>query len=165
MIQSREMQPKLTVLNLVLDALGVEPQIETVDDRKRVQKAVYLAQRGGLDLGYRFGWYKLGPYSPKLTEDYYSLAEALEMGESVSSVKFRSPQLGKLKKIRGLFDVPGGVDLSAEDWLELVASVDYLRKISKLQPSEAKQLIKKQKPTLYPFFDQAGERLRHYPLK
>ena len=57
------MDAKLITLRLFLDALGQSVDIETVDDRKRVQKAVYLGQLSGVDLGYRFSWYVMGPYS------------------------------------------------------------------------------------------------------
>lgn len=60
------MDSNLIALKLFLDDLGVSADIETIDDRKRVQKAVYLGQAAGADLGYRFGWYLLGPYSPSL---------------------------------------------------------------------------------------------------
>ncbi len=56
------METKLLVLKLFLGALGIDDSIETVDDRKRVQKAVYLGQLSGIDLGYRYGWYRMGPY-------------------------------------------------------------------------------------------------------
>ena len=63
------MEPRLIALRLYLDQLGVSSDIETVSDRKRVQKAVYLGQLSGVDFGYRFGWYLMGPYSTTLTED------------------------------------------------------------------------------------------------
>ena len=75
------MENKLIALKVLLDQLGVPDSIETIDDRKRVQKAVYLGQLSGVDLGYRFGWYVFGPYSPALTKDYYSLAEAIASGD------------------------------------------------------------------------------------
>ena len=56
---------------------GIPCDIDTLDDRKLIQKAVYLGQLSGVDLGYRFGWYIRGPYSTSLTRDYFSLAQAL----------------------------------------------------------------------------------------
>jgi uncharacterized protein YwgA len=161
---SREMQPKLTALERVLDALGVEPEIETVDDRKRVQKAIYLGQRAGVDLGYRYGWYKKGPYSPRLTRDYYALAEALDIGESAGTAKLKPSEATKLRRIRPLFAVPAGVALSPEDWLELVASVDYLKRVSKVSDADAKKVIRDQKPTLFRFLPKARAALRQYGL-
>ncbi|HZZ71301.1 MAG TPA: hypothetical protein VFE24_03555, partial [Pirellulales bacterium] len=62
------MNPNSIAIKLMLDELGIPETIATVDDRKRVQKAVYLGQRAGMNLGYRFGWYVRGPYSSALAD-------------------------------------------------------------------------------------------------
>lgn len=90
------MDARLITLKLFLDELGIPDEIETIDDRKRVQKAVYLAQLTGVDLSYRFGWYLMGPYSPTLTKDYYSLAEAVASGDK----DYESKQLQDVIKSR-----------------------------------------------------------------
>jgi hypothetical protein len=51
------METRLVTLFLFLRELGVEPRIATVADRKGVQKAVYIGQLSGIDLGYRYSWY------------------------------------------------------------------------------------------------------------
>lgn len=48
---------------------------ETLEDRKRFQKTVYLIQAFGIDLGYEFNWYVHGPYSPRLAKVGYKLEE------------------------------------------------------------------------------------------
>src|SRR3712207_9330456 len=58
--------------------------------RKRVQKAVYIGQLTGVDLGYRFSWYVKGPYSTALTRDYYDLAEDVNSGEDRKSTRLNS---------------------------------------------------------------------------
>src|ERR1700680_4200455 len=126
-----EMEPRLTVLALLLDALGVGADIETVDDRKRVQKAVYVAQRSGVDLGYRYSWYKRGPYSRALTRDYYELADSIEIGEHTNGDKLRPASLAKLRKLRPLFAAPQETGLAQADWLELVALVGFLRAVQR----------------------------------
>ena len=63
-------------LKLFLDALEISSEISTLEDRKRVQKAVYIGQEAGVDLGYSYGWYLLGPYSPELTQNYFTLAQS-----------------------------------------------------------------------------------------
>src|SRR5262245_31088985 len=87
--EDRAMEAKLEVLRLFLNALDVPSAIDTVNERKRVQKAVYLGQLSEIDLGYRFGWYIMGPYSTSLTQDYYQLSEALATSEPPSDKKFR----------------------------------------------------------------------------
>lgn len=124
------MDNRLVALKLVLDELGIDPDISTLDDRKRVQKAVYLGQRSGVELGYRFGWYLLGPYSTDLTKDYYALSAALQSSEDGAGKALVEDTRNALRRVRPLMDVPAGVDLPQEDWLELLASLHYLMCVS-----------------------------------
>src|SRR5438445_2603540 len=64
--------PRLVALRLVLKELGIPQEPTDLAARKRIQKAVYLAQSAGVPLGYDFGWYKRGPYSPSLARSYFS---------------------------------------------------------------------------------------------
>ena len=54
------------------DVLGVSEA--KFNNRLKLQKYVFLAEHYGLALGYRHEMYMRGPYSSKLTDDYYSLA-------------------------------------------------------------------------------------------
>ena len=94
------MENRLIALKVLLDTLGIPDTIETIDDRKRVQKAVYLGQLSDVNLGYRFGWYVLGPYSPALTKDYFSLAEAIASGDKgYEGKEFTPGVLGRIRRI------------------------------------------------------------------
>ncbi len=126
------MKTSLVALKLVLEELGVPAEIATLDDRKKVQKAVYLGQITGVELGYRFSWYILGPYSSELARDYYALAASLEIGEDVPDAKLREETKQRLARVLPLMTMPAGVDLEQEDWLELLASLHYLRTVSHL---------------------------------
>lgn len=146
------MEARLLVLKLVLEQLGVNSTIETLTDRIRVQKAVYLAQLSGVDLGYRFGWYVHGPYSPQLTKDYFALASS---NAEASSGALRPDLVTKLEDVKGLFSVPNGVDLLDHEWIELVASVDYLQRVSGLAQEAARERIQDAKPSKSAFYDKA----------
>src|SRR5262245_27334533 len=118
------MDSNLIALKLFLDELRVSSDIETIDDRKRVQKAIYLGQAAGADLGYRFGSYLMGPYSTSLTNDYFRLADAFLSGDKnyegkVLTKTYRTA----LQKVRKILEVPQNVALQVEDWLELVSSI------------------------------------------
>jgi hypothetical protein len=159
------MDSHLVALKLVLDELDVPANILTVDDRKQLQKAVYLGQVAGVDLGYRFGWYLLGPYSPALTKDYYRLAEAIESGdESYQTQELQKPVRERLHRTLPLLAVPDTFPLGQEDWLELAASLHYLRKVSRYDAGKALEVIRAQKPQLAPFASQAEERLQQVGL-
>ena len=153
---------ELSLLKAVLEGLGIEPKIGTMRDRKTIQKAVYLAQRRGADLGYRFGWYVKGPYSSPLADDYYRLDKnpdpepALRLSEADAAL---------LAPVRDVLAVPEGVDLHQPEWMELLASVDYLRKVSGLPDAEASQKLRELKPDLAPFEPQALDAIRRAGLR
>ena len=48
---------------------------ECFENRLKLQKYVYIAQRWGLELPYTHSMYLYGPYSRTLTDDYYEIAE------------------------------------------------------------------------------------------
>jgi len=87
--------------------LGCEFKIhESFEDRLRLQKYVYLADRYGLKSGYDFDMYLRGPYSPKLAEDYYKPFDV----ENALPVEFRS---------QDFIELVAGKDAK---WLEIAAS-------------------------------------------
>ena len=47
---------------------------ERFSNRFKIQKCVFLAQKMGYDMQYRYGIYHYGPYSKTLADDYYHLA-------------------------------------------------------------------------------------------
>lgn len=148
------MESSQIVLKLVLDTLGVSDRIAEVDDRKRIQKAIYLAQAVGVDLSYVFGWYVMGPYCPALTRDYYTLASALEANDKGYEGKsLRADLREKLESLHPLIQPPKGTTLSSESWLELLASIHFLRTVSKFDEKASKAVIEKEKASLAKFYD------------
>ncbi|HTU91724.1 MAG TPA: hypothetical protein VMF69_16695 [Gemmataceae bacterium] len=159
------MSAKLVALKLFLDELEIESNIDTIDDRKRVQKAVYLGQIARVDLGYRFGWYLRGPYSPGLTKDYYALADAVNSGELDTQGRTLKPELReRLRRIRPLLDPPPEGVLSQEDWLELLASLHFLRRVSMFDSNKSTARIRQEKPYLQEFLPQAESQLQRHGL-
>ena len=134
------MSKRLIVLELVLTELGIEPTIETLEDRIQFQKAVYLSQEAGVPLGYRFSWYVRGPYSPSLARDYYYLQLASD--DELSSnhgQSLRRDVKETLRQIKPIISEDNGVHLSQTDWLELVSSILYLHKtVGTDDPEEAR---------------------------
>ncbi|WP_052071675.1 hypothetical protein [Sphingopyxis sp. MWB1] len=136
------MDNRAVALKLILDRLEIG-DISTVDQRMEVQKAVYLAQAAGVPLGYTYGWYIKGPYSPSLTRDYYSL-----LGEGVPhGTTLREAAAARVDEIGQLMEVPIG-SLDRPKRLELLASLHYLVKASGLSRASAKKRIATVKPHL-----------------
>jgi uncharacterized protein YwgA len=159
------MNENIVALKVVLDALGESSDISSLDDRKRIQKAIYLGQRTGVDLGYRFGWYIRGPYSTSLARDYYQLADELQVRErDFEGKKLRSDAATKLQALAPLFQPPPNFKLDKEDWLELLASWDYLRTVSRQDAEKARATIHEEKPRLAPYIDEAAAALKRYKL-
>ncbi|MHC4545580.1 MAG: hypothetical protein ACYTDW_14550 [Planctomycetota bacterium] len=112
-------------LMLTVKGLNLPFQINTFEGRLILQKAVYLAQTAGVNLGYYYHWYLYGPYSPSLTRDEYSIYTDISAGMDESEgwkLDDRSSQ--RLEEIRGIFVKPERDKLAKK--LELLASVHFL---------------------------------------
>jgi len=167
------MNEDLAILNTYLTELGVPPRIKTLNDRIRVQKAIYLAQAAGADLGYDYNWYLHGPYSPELANDYYKLSEAIFMNKIPATADPEAPADGPklkdsytatLKSLAPIVALPDNFDRPQEDWLELVSSLHFLQKKKSMSLAAARQIIEKQKAHLAQYVDQAQEKLRDLNL-
>jgi len=157
-------EQRLLALSLVLGELSVDVNVASVENRKVMQKAVYLAQEMGVPLGYRFNWYVMGPYSPGLTDDYYQAAT--ENGAPVDRALlgvFRN----RLETLKPFLDLPDSgsplsdaENLSRADWLELLASWHFLRAKRKLTRDDARKKMDEAKPRLAPNAELAEGALR-----
>jgi len=119
-------------LYLVLDQLGLSKlKLDTFSERFNVQKRMYLTQIMGYDLGYRFNWYIRGPYSPRLTEEVFALRDDLTAGDQDFNDYQLSPDgLERIRKATALCDIPKGLSIEPNRWLELLASLHYLKHIA-----------------------------------
>ncbi|WP_138918534.1 hypothetical protein [Nitrospirillum viridazoti] len=155
------MDDRLIVLNLILQALGEEPNIDGVENRLRLQKVVYLTQIAGVELGYNYSWYLKGPYSPSLTKDYYELNNLLGNGDKSSDEKkLNDSVLGRLARIREMIAKPSEFTRESSYWYELLASIHFLSKTSKYDERKVSEVIKNTKPHLSDFIDLGWSRLR-----
>ena len=159
------MDGRLIVLQQFIEALGEPTDISSIDSRKRFQKAVYLGQLSGVDLGYRYSWYVHGPYSTALTKDYYSLSSALAANENPPADKKLKPAVvEKLESVRDLLKAPADLGLDEPLWYELLASWHYLLKISKLAPEAARETMVRTKPRLVELVSHADKVLKKHGL-
>ena len=93
-------------VKLTIDGLNLPFKIDGFMDRLIMQKAVYLAQAAGVNLGYYYQWYLYGPYSPSLTRDEFAIAADIvsEMDES-KGWKLDDRSLQRLERIRAVFSI------------------------------------------------------------
>ena len=152
-------------LKLLMEELAITPEIKTVRERKTVQKAVYLGQAAGVDLGYRYNWYIMGPYSPSLTRDYFALNESLSADDDASGqFELQESVKSRLERIKPLMGPPPGVTLSTPDWLELLASLHYLLVSRRLDWPQAKEYLREKKQHVANFADSARDALKKQDL-
>ena len=152
------MDNRAVALKLLLDHLGVA-DISTVDRRLEVQKAVYLSQVAGVPLGYTYGWYLKGPYSPSLTRDYYGLTDDMVP----AGTSLRAGAVERLNAVKELMEKQIG-QLDRPKRLELLASLHYLIRESRLSVEAAKAKIGQLKPHLTAFVDDGIALLRTFKL-
>lgn len=128
-----------TEIQSVFKELGVEPKLDTLNDRIKIQKLVYLSEISGIDLGFSFRWYIHGPYSPELTRVLFG--KETGTSSNLSNYDFR-------KELDGLKSIIGDAIQSSSS-LELIASLHYVLSIAKRQKSSEKaalEIIHEQKP-------------------
>lgn len=119
-------------LKLILEQAGIENiKLDSFSQRFNIQKRIYLTQILGLDLGYRFGWYLRGPYCTDLTNDAYALKEeALDGQTNVKGRHLTETTTERMQKARQLWEVPINLSVDVDRWLELLASIHYLKHIA-----------------------------------
>ena len=159
------MDARLINLRMVLNELGIGPNIETLDQRVTFQKAVYLAQAVGVPLRYKYSWYIRGPYSRDLTRDYYALQEYPDnmTGDAIRQ-EMREPFASALRRLKSRMDSPEVVPLDQTEWLELLSSVHYLGTVAKLDVPGIKKRLASEKPKLSPYADRAMQSLAELDL-
>lgn len=109
---------------LALKELGIEPKLDLFRDRLVLQKAIYLAQAAGCDLGYFYGWYVHGPYCSPLAKDMFAVVGDPESLDELGSRWVLDDESRKqLQRLRKLISVK---HKNAPRHLELIASVHYL---------------------------------------
>ncbi|MHC4169390.1 MAG: hypothetical protein ACYSWQ_20780 [Planctomycetota bacterium] len=120
------------LLKLVLDGIGFEDleRINNFNGRKVLQKKVYLLQLTGIDLGNRYNWYLQGPYSPALANAAFTLRDEIKYDREFDDYQLNSKAAGRLETLNRIVDLPDSPTTEEPEWLELLASLHYLKHIA-----------------------------------
>jgi hypothetical protein len=95
------------------------------DDRLTLQKRIYLLQRFGVDLDYRYNWYVRGPYCPQLTEDAFGAQSgSADLRIQAGSFELTDESRNAIELYKSFEKQLSGGDLPL--LLELAASIHYL---------------------------------------
>jgi len=120
------------LLKLVLEQVGLGGlELDDFSGRLTLQKKVYLLQLTGLDLRYRYNWYLRGPYCPSLTENAFLLKDEIESGENdYNEYVLSKPAKDNIEKAKAIWGPEGEGNAESGLWLELLASLHYLKHIA-----------------------------------
>jgi len=125
--------------------------LDTLRDRKILQKKTYLLQQLGLDFGCGYGFYIYGPYSPELTRDAYALKSQLEIApETIDMEELSKSEKKAIEKLNEFLADIDPKDLARE--LELLTSVHFLSSLSYSKIKTVEQIKKelsRKKPRVF----------------
>lgn len=120
-----------------LKALGdFKPSINRFEDRLKIQKMVYLLELKGLNLGFGFGPYVRGPYSPDLTKEIYGRQGDFE--KLRTDVELTAKEVEAVRELKELFQMKSSL-------LEVAATYGYYVHAERLDPITALKNVKKVK--------------------
>ncbi|EQD50779.1 hypothetical protein B1B_11115, partial [mine drainage metagenome] len=83
--------------------LSRDKVVGRLENRIKVQKLVYFGKKLGLPLNYDFDLYIYGPYSSKLSDDYYNMSENEWTTGKLNIPDLMKPALSYLKERDALF--------------------------------------------------------------
>jgi uncharacterized protein YwgA len=113
--------------------------MDSFEDRIRLQKIVYILKHAGLGFRYSFGWHIRGPYSPDLADDGYSYKENKE--KMAFSYSFSENEKRIIAQVKTISEY-----LKIEENSELLASLLYLSNLLGVTDDKLKDELKLRKP-------------------
>ncbi len=125
------------LLAKALEAAEIPLDVATFHTRLILQKAVYLLQSAGVQLGYRFRWYLRGPYSPDMTAGAFGIiGEGSSAQEELRGWKLDAESKAVIDRLKPL--LCEGDDKAAQaSRLELLASVLFLINTKQAKENDA----------------------------
>lgn len=120
------------LLKLILDEISLgDLELDTFPKRLNLQKRIYLLQVAGLDLRYRYNWYLRGPYCPSLTQDAFLLRDEINSDEvDYENYELTDVAKEKIEKAKAIWKSSSGVSVENGMWVELLASLHYLKHVA-----------------------------------
>lgn len=115
---------------------------DKLDNRIKLQKAVYLLENMGVDVGdYSFSWNKYGPYSLGLDSDAQNCSTKDER-----EVSFSSAAEHGFEKLRQYINEL--IEYKCAQWMECIASLHFLKNIYRVKESQLISELIERKPYL-----------------
>jgi len=126
---------------LALRELGIPLEMDSFDKRLALQKTILILQKAGVYLGYRYGWYLRGPYSPDLASDLFMITSLHDKGSSeIQNWILDSDSKSILTSIKNLFNNNNPIKEHSRH-LELVASILFLLDTGQAKKTDQKGIV------------------------
>jgi uncharacterized protein YwgA len=113
----------MNLLAAILKRIG-SFNVNSFTGRLIFQKTVYFLQRFGINFEYNYNWYIYGPYSQKLHKDSY---EIVTLMKNSPKADFLNEDMDN--RINNLVNFLDDKKTNS-NWLELLASIDFLKKLA-----------------------------------
>lgn len=132
-------------LNFCLEQTG-GLNLDTLVDRKILQKKIYFLQEFGVKLGYSYGFYLYGPYSSELTTDAFFLKSMKDNASvAVEEAEFSKEEEKAIQRAIDFFSKLDK-DKSQQAYnLELLSSLHFLWNISYFTPKTKEDTFRRLK--------------------
>lgn len=132
-------------LNLCIEKIG-GLNLDTLVNRKLLQKKIYFLQEFGIRMGYSYGFYLYGPYSSELTSDAFFLKSMKDQApKAVETTELSAEEETKMKKALDFFDKLSGKEYEIAYRLELLSSLHFLWNVSHFTPKSKDDVFKRLK--------------------
>ena len=102
--------------------------LDSLLERKLLQKRIYFVQEFGVDLGYSFTYYIYGPYSPELTSDAFHLRSLrAQVPDALEDDELDPTEQAALAAASAFLETLNQLGETEQAyWLELASSVHFL---------------------------------------
>jgi hypothetical protein len=97
---------------------------DEISSGSKVQEFVYLLDRVGVSLGYRYKWELCGPFSAELADE----VQSLDAGTIDAAVEQVGAENEAFRRVQPLTKAPEATGLHDESWLRLVVCVDFVER-------------------------------------
>ncbi len=112
--------------------------VNTLKERKILQKTIYILQEMGINFRYNYNWYLYGPYSPMLADDAFELEVNKPFYDNeIEKYAYKEDTRAVMDNFKALFKDR----IENAQWLELISSLLFLKKHYNVRNSALKQLL------------------------
>lgn len=114
-------------LKLYLDYMGIQHDNYSLENRIRVQKAVFIGQCAGIEMLFHYEWGNHGPCSRDLIPVHYRFNRHYNNNErDYEKYSLKSTVSNRISEFKSILIPPKDFEGKDYEWMELIASILFL---------------------------------------